>query len=751
MSAKVRLGGHRMGLGLALTLCLGLTAPSAAVAVPDYDGDGAVGGDCAPLDGNVAPGKLDKPDLSFRDTNCDGIDGTESKAVFVALSGNNAAPGTRANPKRTITAAIVAAKASGKDVYIAGGTYDEQVQPEDGVGLYGGYSPGSGQRSPAELTTIAQTDKEALLADGDEKVVLQLLTLQETVTGAAPAGFSSYAVRIVNGSTVALDGVKTVVGAARAGQDAPAVARAADGIPGSNGGAGWYTNSDCVFGGINCPGLGGVGGSGGRSGGTGGNGAFGFSPGSNGAVGGGDFGGAFGAGGCLTNCTGDGANGSNATASGTPGGAGDGAGFTTANAGDTWTNGAVAPDVATAGGGGTAGFGGGGGGGGRGGTDCNGLTFYGGGGAGGGGGGQGGGGGAGGGNGGGSFGVYIHNAQLVVSGTSAIQARLAAGNGGKGGTGAKGGDPGNGMYPGDGPQPGSAACGERISAGGNGGYGSAGGAGGSGGGGAGGPSAGVFKAGTAKYVLKSGVQTLAGTAGAGGVAGTGAPADASGDPGAKGGVLPVGSANATDTDFDGDDVKDVSDACPTIARGTGGTADGCVKPGTVLADADGDGIPDSADDCATTPRGNDANEDGCPDPTGGGAGPARPAAPTLIPSTIANKWLAFPKYTKVSGLSVTNVPAGATVNATCKTKKRKQQRKACPYKTRTIRTAVSRARLSLSKPFRKRKLPIGTQITIQITAPGQIGKQIRYTVRPRAVPKVSNLCIPPGGKPGRCV
>jgi len=28
---------------------------------------------------------------------------------------------------------------------------------------------------------------------------------------------------------------------------------------------------------------------------------------------------------------------------------------------------------------------------------------------------------------------------------------------------------------------------------------------------------------------------------------------------------------------------------------------------------------------------------------------------------------------------------------------------------------------------------------------------IRYTIRRRAVPKVSILCVPPGGRPGRCI
>jgi hypothetical protein len=133
--------------------------------------------------------------------------------------------------------------------------------------------------------------------------------------------------------------------------------------------------------------------------------------------------------------------------------------------------------------------------------------------------------------------------------------------------------------------------------------------------------------------------------------------------------------------------------------------------------------------------------------TGGGG----VVGPSLIPSTVTNKWLAFPNFTKASNLSVKNLLAGTTVRVTCKTKKKSQQKRACPYKSRRVTTAVPRATLNLVKPFRKRRLPVGTKVTITITVPGQIGKQIRYTVRRRAVPKVSTLCIPPGGSPGRCV
>jgi hypothetical protein len=100
---------------------------------------------------------------------------------------------------------------------------------------------------------------------------------------------------------------------------------------------------------------------------------------------------------------------------------------------------------------------------------------------------------------------------------------------------------------------------------------------------------------------------------------------------------------------------------------------------------------------------------------------------------------------------VNNLPAGATVKVTCKAKKRKQQKKSCPYKRRSVTTTFARARLNLVKPFKKKKLRIGTKITVTITASGFIGKVFTFTVRKRAVPRVRSLCLPPGGRAARCV
>ena len=48
----------------------------------------------------------DLPDPAFLDTNCDGIDGTVDRAVFVATNGIDSNPGTRDAPCATVNAAI---------------------------------------------------------------------------------------------------------------------------------------------------------------------------------------------------------------------------------------------------------------------------------------------------------------------------------------------------------------------------------------------------------------------------------------------------------------------------------------------------------------------------------------------------------------------------------------------------------------------------------------------------------------------
>ena len=127
-----------------------------------------------------------------------------------------------------------------------------------------------------------------------------------------------------------------------------------------------------------------------------------------------------------------------------------------------------------------------------------------------------------------------------------------------------------------------------------------------------------------------------------------------------------------------------------------------------------------------------------------------PPPPTLLSSTVTNGWIPFPQFTKVTKLAVNQLPANSKVVVTCKTKRKKQQKKSCPFKKKTFKSVRAKSKLKLVKPFKKKKLPVGTKVTVAMTATGFIGKQFTYTMRKSKQPKVKRLCIPPGGKPGKC-
>jgi hypothetical protein len=354
--------------------------PEPAGAVPvvgDLDGD-LTGGvaDCAPLDPSVHPGAPDRPNLAFADTNCDGIDGNATKAVFVSIvDGNDTGTGTRSNPLKTVNAGIAAAAPANKDVYVAGGTYSGPVNLADNVSVYGGYELGFLNRSADEVTTINGVNGPAALAVGDTGVVLQMLTLH----GTREIDGNSYGFRAVPDGATASQVVLEKVDATAEAAGAPmhgwsgSMGATGAGLTGGAGGAG----------GCNAPGAPGFFGSGsgvGFSGGSGSNGTLIAQSGS-------------------TWFRQQASNGSQ----GGPGGGGRGG---TGGTGDNNFG------IAVCGGrGGTGGFGGGGGAGGGGGV-----------------------GGA------GSFGAYAFNSSVVAVGsTLTAGAGGAGGNGGPGGPGGFGG------------------------------------------------------------------------------------------------------------------------------------------------------------------------------------------------------------------------------------------------------------------------------------------------------------------------
>jgi hypothetical protein len=442
--------------------------------------------DCAPDDPAINPGAADLPELAFVDTNCDGIDGTEAKAVFVSPFGNDAAPGTKGAPKREINSALAVAAASSRYVLAAEGSYD-RVVAVSGIAVHGGYDRTSWARSSTRITSIVGAP-EAVLAVGATGFLLQHVSVR-----GQHAGASAYGIRAIDGSTLTLQRVVLLAGA---GAEGPPGARGATGLAGPNGGPG----NNRGRGGQ--PGLSNVGLSGGRGG-------DGNSDGAGEAGGTGQVGTPGGAGGKAGNPGKNGGIGQNGQ-DGAAGLRGQGGTASTALAASVWIG-------ADGGRGFYGGFGRGGGGGGAGGAGSS-IYLLNNPGAGGGGGGAGGaigGRGEGGRAGGGSFGLYLYNSTAVVEGSSIASG--AGGAGGRGGNGGAGGPGGAGGFA----EPALSGIGAtaKPGRGGDGGAGGRGGQGGAGGGGAGGPSIAVLKLGSVATLTST---TLAfGTAGAGGAPGTG--------------------------------------------------------------------------------------------------------------------------------------------------------------------------------------------------------------------------------------
>ncbi len=130
------------------------------------------------------------------------------------------------------------------------------------------------------------------------------------------------------------------------------------------------------------------------------------------------------------------------------------------------------------------------------------------------------------------------------------------------------------------------------------------------------------------------------------------------------------------------------------------------------------------------------------------------AAARRITSVIANNWLSARSYTTVLGLAVRDVPAGAAVEVRCSGPKRRAAKHVaygCPYQAKRFKPALSAHTVNLLKPFVKRRLLLKTRLEIRITAPAMIGRDVRYTVVAKHLPKQQALCLAPGAKgPSAC-
>ncbi|TNE86064.1 MAG: hypothetical protein EP330_23165, partial [Deltaproteobacteria bacterium] len=143
----------------------------------DADGDGysTCEGDCndvAGSGGSIYPGAADSPDSSGVDSNCDGVDGDYSRALFVRnTGGSNSNDGRTPNTAfKTIGAALNAASSGGRNTIMVAadeGTYSisSALVAKGGVSVYGGYSSDFGTRSSSNRSVVSSSAKNALIFD----------------------------------------------------------------------------------------------------------------------------------------------------------------------------------------------------------------------------------------------------------------------------------------------------------------------------------------------------------------------------------------------------------------------------------------------------------------------------------------------------------------------------------------------------------------------------------------------------------
>jgi PKD repeat protein len=119
---------------------------------------------------------------------------------------------------------------------------------------------------------------------------------------------------------------------------------------------------------------------------------------------------------------------------------------------------------------------------------------------------------------------------------------------------------------------------------------------------------------------------------------------------------------------------------------------------------------------------------------------SRPGLMSPFP-VVRIRGLIFKGFVRVNLLSVT-APSGARVKVVC-------HGRGCPKKA-LVRRARSGARPMRFRTL-ERRLRKGVVIEVVITAPEQIGKYTRFTIRSHAAPARRDLCLQPGSsKPGAC-
>jgi hypothetical protein len=160
----------------------------------DADGDGVENtSDCDDFDAETYPLASDSPDKDYIDSNCDGIDGDESLAIWVSnTEGTDTNDGSIASPVKTIAKGIELAKAlstTSAHVYVVAGSYAEDVLLNSDVSLFGGFatlSAGTRDRHVENHETaiygVDSLDSVDVVFDGTTQSLHYSLLIRDTLS-----------------------------------------------------------------------------------------------------------------------------------------------------------------------------------------------------------------------------------------------------------------------------------------------------------------------------------------------------------------------------------------------------------------------------------------------------------------------------------------------------------------------------------------------------------------------------------------
>jgi len=184
----------------------------------------------------------DEPDDGFKDTNCDGIDGNKTKAVFVSPEGKDEASGAFGSPVKTIGKALVLAAAGKLDVYACNATYAEVVKIESPVRIFGGFDCTTWKRG-IDRADIAPSAGIPLTISKVDGVVLDRISVRAP-DGSKP-GESSIGILVADSKSISLRNTLVEAGAGADGSftEGPVWPKAA--TSGGDGTA--YTPVDCFI------------------------------------------------------------------------------------------------------------------------------------------------------------------------------------------------------------------------------------------------------------------------------------------------------------------------------------------------------------------------------------------------------------------------------------------------------------------------------------------------------------------------